>query len=172
MKKVIFFLILLISFLFLLSGCTQNIEIKAYFGSIEGEDVYLSAETRTIKDDAHKYKNAIKEVIKGPVSGDLYRTLPKSVKVHSVLIENDMAIVDLSKEILTDFTDITPSSTTETLAIFSIVNTITEFEEIKSVKILIDSMDSGTIEGRNIEDFWGHIGLYEKFERNEQILLK
>jgi len=171
-KKIIFFLTLLLLTVLLLSGCAKTIEIKAYFGAIENDDIYLKAETRTIKDNADKYKNAINELIKGPVSSELYMTLPKSVDVINVLIEGDKAVVDLSKDILTDFTDISPSSTTETLAIFSIVNTITEFEEIKSVKILIDSKESGMIEGRAIEDFWGHIGIYEDFERNEQIILK
>ena len=56
--------------------------------------------------------------------------------------------------------------------VFKDMSTITEFEEINQVKIIIDAMESGTIDGRDIEDFWGHIGLYEKFERNEQIILK
>ena len=172
MKKIIIFLILLAVSLSLLSGCTKTLEVKVYFAAVQADEVFLEAETRTIKDNADKYKSAIQEVIKGPISTDLYRTLPKSVKVNSVFVENGTAIVDLSKEILTDFTEISPSSTTETLAIFSIVNTITEFEEINQVKIIIDAMESGTIDGRDIEDFWGHIGLYEKFERNEQIILK
>jgi germination protein M len=172
MKKIIIFFILLALSLSLLSGCTQTIEVKVYYGAVQAEEVFLEAETRTVKDNADKYKSAIEELIKGPASSDLYPTLPKSVKVNAVSVENGTAIVDLSKEILTDFTEISPSSTTETLAIFSIVNTITEFEEINQVKIIIDAMESGTIEGRSIEDFWGHIGLYEKFERNEQIILK
>ena len=94
------------------------------------------------------------------------------MQVNSVILSDGTAIVDLSSEILTDFEEIPHSSLTETLAIFSIVNTLTEFEEIHKVKITIEGRDSGELEGLYIEDFWGHIGIYEEFERNEEIIGK
>ncbi|GAG84391.1 unnamed protein product, partial [marine sediment metagenome] len=78
--------------------------------------------------------------------------------------------VDFSKEIITNFQEIPHSSTTEVLAIFSIVNTLTEFEEINKVKITIEGKDSGQVDGLYIEDFWGHVGIYEEFTRNEDII--
>ncbi|GAG61127.1 unnamed protein product, partial [marine sediment metagenome] len=91
-------------------------------------------------------------------------------KVNSVKISESTATVDFSKEIITNFQEIPHSSTTEVLAIFSIVNTLTEFEEIKKVKITIEGKDSGQVDGLYIEDFWGHVGIYEEFTRNEDII--
>ena len=47
------------------------------------------------------------------------------------------------------------SSTTENLAIFSIVDTLTEFKEILKVRITIEGKQNGKIDGLYIEDFWG-----------------
>jgi spore germination protein GerM len=98
--------------------------------------------------------------------------LPSNTVVNSVKIENDLAIVDFSKEIITNTKDIPHSSTTEILALFSIVNTLTEFKEIKKVRITIEGKKSGQIEGLYIQDFWGHVGIYEDFTRNEEVIGK
>ncbi|MDD3819288.1 MAG: GerMN domain-containing protein, partial [Actinomycetota bacterium] len=116
------------------------------------------------------YKRVLEELIKGPESSELYPTLPSNVKVNSVKLSDGTAIVDFSKEIITNFEEIPHSSTTEMLAIFSIVNTLTEFEEIDKVKITIEGKESGQIDGLNIEDFWGHVGIHEEFSRNEEII--
>jgi len=108
---------------------------------------------------------------KGPESNNLYPTIPSNVEVNSVEISDSTATVDFSKEILTNFEEIPHSSTTETLAIYSIVNTLTEFEQINKIKITIEGKDSGEIDGLYIEDFWGHIGIYEEFTRNEDLII-
>ena len=101
---------------------------------------------------------------------NLYPTIPSNVKVNSVKISDGTAVVDFSREIITNINEIPHSSTTETLAVYSIVNTLTEFEEIEKVKITVEGRDSGQIDGQYIEDFWGHIGIYEEFTRNEDII--
>jgi germination protein M len=163
-----FFLVFAISFLLLLSSCTQSISL--YFADYEENESYLVKEVRQIKPDDSLYKKAVEELIKGPESSDLYPTLPSDVKVNSVEISGDTAVVDFSKEIITNTDEIPHSSTTETLAIYSIVNTLTEFEEIDKVKITVEGRDSGQINGFYIEDFWGHLGIYEEFTRNEEII--
>jgi len=163
-------LILVIFLLISLSSCTRSVNL--YFASASETEFYLEKETREISVSDEFYKSVIEELIKGPQSSGLYPTLPSNVKVNSVSISGGTATVDLSKEIITNFEEIPHSSTTETLAIFSIVNTLTEFEEIEKVKIIVEGKDSGEIDGLYIEDFWGHIGVYEEFTRNEDIIKK
>ncbi len=162
------FLVFVISFLLLLSSCTQSISL--YFADYEENESYLVKEVRQIEPDNSLYKKAVEELIKGPENSDLYPTIPSDVKVNSVEISGDTAIVDFSKEIITSIDEIPHSSTTEILAIYSIVNTLTEFEEIDKVKITVEGRDSGQIDGFYIEDFWGHLGIYEEFTRNEDII--
>ena len=90
--------------------------------------------------------------------------------VNSVEVSDGLAVVDFDIGIISDFEEIPHSSTTETLAIYSIVDTLTAFEDIERVKITIEGKESGEVEGFYVEDFWGHIGIYEVFERNEEII--
>jgi len=151
-----------------LTSCTRKVSL--YFAVSTDTDFYLTEEIREIPVSKELYKNVVEELIKGPENDQLYRTIPSNVKVNSVKISDNTATVDFSKEIITNFEEIPHSSTTEVLAIFSIVNTLTEFEEIKKIKITIEGKDSGQVDGLSIEDFWGHIGIYEEFTRDETII--
>ncbi len=151
-----------------LTSCTRSVSL--YFAEYTDTEAYLVKEIREIQVSKELYKNVVEELIKGPQSDQLYSTIPSNVKVNSVKISEGTATVDFSKEIITNFQEIPHSSTTEVLAIFSIVNTLTEFEEIKKVKITIEGKDSGQVDGLYIEDFWGHVGIYEEFTRNEDII--
>ena len=161
-------LLLLVS-MAVLSSCTKTVTL--YFASLEDDQAYLVKETREVKNlEENIYKAIIEELIGGPTSQDLYPTIPPDSVVNSVKLTNGLAVVDFDLRIITNYEDIPHSSTTETLAIYSIVNTLTEFEEIEMVKITIEGKDSGEVEGIYVEDFWGHIGIYENFYRNTEII--
>ncbi|MCL4415624.1 MAG: GerMN domain-containing protein, partial [Actinobacteria bacterium] len=98
-------------------------------------------------------------------------TKPSDTKVNYVTVKDNLATADFSKEIITS-EQIPHSSTTEILAIYSIVNTLTNFEEIKKVKITVEGKDKGQIDGLYIEDFWGHVGISDTFDRNEEVIGK
>jgi spore germination protein GerM len=159
-------------FISFLPGCIPKENVKIYFAKYEDNTSYLSPENRLIISDENFYVSILEELIRGPSSEQLYPVIPSDVKVYSVKLENGLAVVDLSKEIITNNTEIPHSSTTEVLAIFSIVNTLTEFDEIAGVRITVEGKKEGNINGAYIEDFWGHIGIYDDFERNEQVLSK
>jgi len=174
-KVLSFFAILLflMSALPFLNACLPNmVEVTLYFAGYTETDFYLEPETRKITDDENLYEKVLEELVKGPDNKELYPTLPSSTKINSVTVENGLAIVDLSKNVIIDTTEIPHSSNTELLAIFSIVNSLTEFEDVERVKIIIDGIDKGEIDGIHIEDFWGHVGIYEEFTRNEDIIGK
>ena len=159
----------LLSSIVILSSCTQTVTL--YFASLENDQAYLAKETREVKEQGENiYKAIIEELINGPSSEELYPTIPSDSVINSVKLSDGLAIVDFDLRIITNYEDIPHSSTTETLAIYSIVNTLTEFEEIEMVKITIEGKDSGEINGIHIEDFWGHIGIYENFYRNTEII--
>ena len=151
-----------------LTSCTRKVSL--YFAVSTDTDFYLTEETREIPVSKELYKSVLEELIKGPESDQLSPTIPSNVKVNSVKISEGTATVDFSKEIITNNQEIPHSSTTEVLAIYSIVNTLTEFEEIKKVKITIEGKDSGQVDGLYVEDFWGHVGIYEEFTRDETII--
>lgn len=151
-----------------LTSCTQNVSL--YFAAQTETEAYLVKETREIPISEDFYENVLEELIKGPESSNLYPTVPSDVKVNSVKILDGTAFVDFSREIITNVEEIPHSSTTEVLAIFSIVNTLTEFEDIDTVRITVEGRESGQLEGLYIEDFWGHLGIHEEFTRDETII--
>ncbi len=163
-------LLLMIFFLLTLSSCTRQVSL--YFAKYTESSEYLSIETREVSFQGDDYQKIIEELAKGPQDSGLFPTIPSIIEVNSVILSEGTAVVDLSREMLTDFEEIPHSSATEKLAIYSIVNTLTEFEEISRVKITIEGRDSGELEGLYIEDFWGHIGIGQEFKRNEEIIGK
>ena len=173
-EKTLIYLVLLTALVASLSlyACTPKVDVSIYFAKYSDNQAYLEPEIRKISKDTNFYKTVIEELINGPLSKELYPTIPSDTKVNYVTIKDTIATVDFSKEIITSVEQIPHSSTTEILAIYSIVNTLTNFEEIKKVKITVEGKDSGQIDGLYIEDFWGHLGIYETFSRDEEAIGK
>ncbi|MEG3070925.1 MAG: GerMN domain-containing protein [Candidatus Syntrophopropionicum ammoniitolerans] len=78
--------------------------------------------------------------------------LPAATKVNSIDIEDGLATVDFSQEVL----HANVGASGEALGIQSIVNTLTEFPEIKKVSFTVE----GEVE--TAMDWWGHVGLYQQ----------
>lgn len=111
---------------------TSELTINVYYSDAMGE--YLVGEARVVSSE-NKYVDALNELMKLPVDGSLYRLVPDSTKVNSVVVEEGLAKVDFSKEFIEN--KIT-SDTEDNLLIYSIVNTLTEFSEVNSVSFYID----------------------------------
>lgn len=77
----------------------------------------------------------LSEMMKGPTGSDLVQVIPSDIKVISTETKDGVCFVNLSGDLI----DKVPSGTTSTtMALFSIVNSLTELENIDSVQILID----------------------------------
>lgn len=168
----ILILSLIIPVLFTATACKTKVKTNLYFAKYEDNQAFLETEIRDVPKNDNIYKSIVEELIKGPKSEQLYPTLPSNTNVYSVFLEDGLATVDFSKEIITNFEEIPHSSTTEVLAIYSIVNSLTEFEQIEKVRIIIEGKQKGQVDGLYIEDFWGHLGIQEDFTRNEDIMEK
>ncbi len=75
------------------------------------------------------YEYVLKLLIEGPKIDDLNNPIPEGTKINSVNLEKGVLYVDLSPEFL---------NASGTNAIYSIVNTMTEFTEINGVKFTIN----------------------------------
>lgn len=112
-------------------------EFTLYFGNSDATGV--SPEKRAISVNGNESqeeltKLVLEGLVKGPDSKNLYRTIPPEVAVLSVKIENKIAYVDFSEEMHTKHWG---GATGEALTIASIVNTLTEFEDIDLVKMTV-----------------------------------
>jgi germination protein M len=108
----------------------------------------IMPESRSItwaENDADRVRQIVLALAEGSHEG-YGRVLPASTTVHAVfLTANGTAYVDLSNDIRTDFE---PGIESETLAIYSIVNSITvNIPSVKYVQILIQGQEVETLDG-------------------------
>lgn len=134
-------------------------EVVLYFSDPEGKA--LVAEERTIPKVEGIARETIKELISGPhPESGLLGTIPEGTALRDINIRPDgLAIVDFSKELITNFNG---DSTSEILTVYSIVNTLTQFDTVKEVQILVD--------GQVVETINGHVDVSEAMARDENII--
>ncbi|MBE6073111.1 MAG: spore gernimation protein [Selenomonas ruminantium] len=136
----------------------KELNIKVYYPDDQG--LKLIAVKRTIKTDAAgKYAAAIKSLLTGTKQKGQTTIIPKQAKLKSVKVKGDTAYVDFSQDLVKHFTG---GSTGEEMLVGSVVNTLTEFPEIKKVQILI--------EGNKVETLGGHVDLTMPIERMSSLV--
>jgi len=130
--------------------------VKLYFSTSDA--MYLDTEDRTVK-GRNIYLETVNALIKGPITSDLVKTIPDDVEVLNISKNNDTIQVDFSEEIITNHWG---GSSGEISTVYSIVNTLTQFEGIKRVEILV--------EGKEVETLVGHMDLSVPIESNQDII--
>lgn len=139
---------------------TNSQEVILYFGNKDADAVVAERRNISIQPDMSTeniIKQVLAELIQGPVNEDISRTIPDEVEVLSVNIENGIAYVDFSEEMHTNHWG---GAAGESMTINSIVNTLTEFENIDKVKI--------TVEGEPLAI--EHMIIDEPIERDESMI--
>lgn len=90
---------------------------------------------------------ALQALIDGPqLNEELHQSVPPTTRVLGLSIFNGLATANFSKELIRDFNG---GSQLEAHLVDAIVNTLTEFPEIKEVQILV--------EGEKVDSIGGHI---------------
>ncbi len=154
-------------------GAERVVEVNLYFGMEKGGKLHLRAERRAITYQGDLYSAVLRELIKGPATGSgLRRVLPPATRVLGTRLEGGVLVADFSKEIILDAPTLGTGAEGEALALASLANTMTELPGVDRVKVLVEGKDRGMVDGRAVEDFWGHVGLPEYLERNEGLILK
>lgn len=106
-------------------------------------------------------KTVLNKLIEGPSEKGLLRTVPVETKIKNIYTNEGVCYVDFSKEFKTKHSG---GSTSELLTIYSIVNSLTEMNNINKVQFLI--------EGEIQEEFKGHVKFDDLFVRNLDIVKK
>ncbi len=85
------------------------------------------------------YKKLVELLLEGPKNEKLLKCIPDGVKINNAVINNGTVELDLSKEFIENQAE---GKERAELSIYSIVNTLTELNEVNSVKILIDGEEN------------------------------
>ena len=130
----------------------ETMNIAVYYLK-DKNGLYLVREVHKLKKTLGVAKAALNELISSsPFTEGAYRIIPPDTKILGINIDNGIATVDFSGEVL----DAQTGSGGESLGIQSIVNTLTEFPSIDAVRFTVE----GSVE--KAIDWWGHVGLYQQ----------
>lgn len=136
----------------------EKIGIKVYYPDDNG--MKLIAETRTVETTQEgKYKAAMESLLSGTKAKGVITIIPKKTKLKSVTVKDGIATVDFSEDLVKNFAG---GSTGEEMLVGSIVNTLTEFPEVKSVQILL--------EGKKVDSLAGHLDTSKPLKRMTELL--
>ena len=106
---------------------------------------------------SNPYQALVEMLIEGPKTENLQNMIPEGTKINNITINGNCICVDLSKEFVNNHEG---GIENESKTIYSIVNTLTELNEVTFVRILIDGEE-------NKEFLDGSINFKENFERND-----
>ncbi|MHB0977739.1 MAG: GerMN domain-containing protein [Candidatus Aquicultorales bacterium] len=129
----------------------ETAEVKVYY-PVGGEMV---AETHVVEKSANMPKAALDELFKLKPDNKSVTPILPGAKVIDVKIVNGEAVVNFDKKVL----DFKANKEEQTLAVAAIINTLAEFQEIKQVRFEVEGKTQGTIDGQNVEAFWGEVTL-------------
>ena len=130
-----------------------SLTVKVYYPDDQG--MKLIAVKRTIRTDTNdKYTAAMESLMEGTKEKGQTAIIPKQAKLKSVKVKGDTAYVDFTQALVKNFVG---GSTGEEMLVGSVVDTLTEFPEIKKVQILV--------EGNKVESLSGHLDLTTPLSR-------
>lgn len=121
----------------------RTVKITLYFGdkkAIESGDPtelgYVTPVVRELPHTTAVLRLALQELIRGPLpgEGDLVRTVPATTKILDVKVEDGIAYIDFSSELIAD----SPGGTLGgAYLIQSLIYTATEFPTVKTVLVTV-----------------------------------
>jgi len=114
----------------------KTAKITLYYTNEGNSQVVTETRSVTIPRNEKLPQIAIEELLKGPETEGLKSTIPQGTKLLSLDVKDKIATVNLSE----DFTGF-PGTMAESLAIISIVNTLTDLDGIEQVKILVNGRE-------------------------------
>lgn len=136
----------------------QSMHVKVYYPDDSGMRLVEVEREILVDDTTDKYTAAVEALLDEPEDENLTRIFPKNAEIRSVRVSEELATVDFGGSITKNFVG---GSTGEEFLIGSVVNTLTNFPEIRRVKFLVD--------GQDIETLSGHMDLSSPLERMDSL---
>ncbi len=113
--------------------------VNLYFANEDFDGLQADRETISLSPDTTLEHAVISRLLSPSSSGKLRSAVPAGTKLNDVYVNEGMCVIDLSREFVDN---VVHDELHEGIAVYSIVNTMTELPMIDSVKILIDGKDA------------------------------
>jgi len=137
----------------------ETMSVTVY--SATKDAMYLVPEHHVIPKNAHPAQAAMELLVAGTKDAQLVSVIPAGTKLKHISIKDKIAYVDFNDKLVKNNTG---GSTSEMLLVAAIVNTLTEFNDIQKVQIMV--------EGKKIDTISGHMDIGEPLSRSEKIIKK
>ncbi|NCC15527.1 MAG: hypothetical protein EOM28_04145 [Clostridia bacterium] len=135
------------------STTTEYAILKLYFTNADASDLIVEDRVVEVNANQPRERTILEQLIAGPKEAGNYATIPAETKIMDVTTTSDgVCYVNLSQEFVSKHTG---GSTGELLTIYSIVNSLSELDNVDKVQFLI--------EGEKVEAFKGHIDFSTPF---------
>ncbi len=118
----------------------RNTIISLYF--INKDNGEINPEARTINANDlidNPYKYLLEQLIGGPKNDRLEKAIPENTVLNNVELKEDILYIDFSHEFINNAKE---GKENESKILETIVKTVTELNEVNSVKILIDGEEN------------------------------
>ncbi len=123
-----------------LGGASSEISINLYFADQSGTFLLLDSRNTVRMEAEDEARFIVEELILGPEKSEMYPVLPNGIKLRSVSIDNGICTVDYSY----DFLEMLPQNAREErIAIYSVVNSLTELDDIDWVQFTVNGQRLG-----------------------------
>ena len=114
--------------------------VSLYFKNIETNSLIAEARCIDVKNlSKDPYTYLINLLISGPENEKLESAIPEGTKVNSCTLKGNTVYVDLSAEFVNNAAS---GINEESMIVYSIVNTLTELNEVSGVKFLINGEEN------------------------------
>ena len=126
----------------------EGIAVALYFPDMSGK--YLLKENRMLPKTVSMARETVNQWLKGPTqTNSMQNPVSPVTTLRDIAIkENNLVIVDLSKEFLQPNSKVSPEA-----ALYGLVNTLTQFSTIKQVQIRVEGKPItkyGTVDAANL----------------------
>lgn len=118
----------------------RNTIISLYFINKESGEINPEARTININELINNpYKYLLEQLIEGPKNDKLEKAIPENTIINNVELKGDILYIDFSHDFIDNAKE---GRENESRIIETIVKTVTELNEVNSVKILIDGEEN------------------------------
>ena len=135
----------------------KEVTINIYYPNEDGSKLVAVRRKLEPNETKNKYYAAV-ESIMADADGQ-FTVIPRKTRLNSVKVNDGIAQVDFTADLTRNFVG---GSTGEEMLVGSVVNTLTEFPEVRAVEFYID--------GKKIDTVSGHSDLSEPVKRMEELL--
>ncbi len=136
----------------------EKVQLHLYFANKAGNMLVDTYRTVVYNSNIAMERLVVDEVLKGTNSDIVYPTLNKDTKVLSVTTRDGVCYVNLDASFLSDPYDVTPE-----VAIYSLVNSLTEHRSDETIQISIEGDSNAMFMDRPLEP---------EFERDLNLVVK